>query len=78
MNDEIITANQIFYQDIVYDVVFNSPHNSDDVYLYNKVCDIIEIEDLDMLGMIMALIHLNQEIYDDGTPVYDDNGNIVK
>ena len=59
MNDEIITPNEIYLQDIVCDVVTANPQE-DDLVLYNKIVTMVDVLDFETTSRILTLIKLNK------------------
>lgn len=59
MQDEIITMDDIYLQDIVCDTVFANP-KEDDVLLYNKIANLIDIESMALTIKILELIKMNK------------------
>ena len=59
MHDEIITANEIYLQDVVCDVVTSNPQE-DDLVLYNKIVTMVDVLDFETTSRILTLIRLNK------------------
>ena len=59
MNDEILSADSIFLQDIVCSVVCQFP-KEDNIALYNKIVPSVDIKDIDDVDKILRLIELNK------------------
>lgn len=59
MQDEIISADQIFMQDMVCDEVTKNP-KLDDFEIYNNLWKKIDIPDLETVMKILELIRINK------------------
>lgn len=62
MEDEIISMNEIYIQDLIFDAVnFLSP-DAEDIVVYNSICEEVDCRTLEQLDRVMDLIHLNQRL----------------
>lgn len=66
MEDSIISTGQIYLQEIIWGEVSKAKKTDDDVTIYNRVCEQVNVVSLEMLKEIMRLIHLNQSIINYG------------
>jgi hypothetical protein len=62
MQDEIITIDELYLQDIVCATVFANPHD-DDILLYNKITSILGVESMDQTIKILQLIKMNKLLF---------------
>ena len=59
--EELIQGHEIFLQDIVYDAVSKDPEK-DEVILYNRIIQIIDVDSLHAASRILELIKLNKRV----------------
>ena len=59
LNDEIISSSDLYLQDIVCSIVFSNP-KEDDFVIYNKVVDMVDVNEMNDLIKILNLIKLNK------------------
>ena len=59
MNDEIISANEIYLQDVACSIVANNV-NAEDFVIYNKVITMIDVYTFEQACKVLELIKLNK------------------
>lgn len=62
MNDDVITIEELYLQDIVCDIVFANP-KEDDILLYNKIANLIDVETMGQTIKILELIKMNKLMF---------------
>ena len=62
MNDDVITIEELYLQDIICDIVFANPRE-DDIVLYNKIANLIDVETMGQTIKILELIKMNKLMF---------------